>query len=80
MRLERRLAAYREMADIQIEGMLATMMTICRYGGASTAEIAHESSHYRVSSRVSRQSEGAALLAGLEERSYVVQWAGPESS
>ena len=63
VRFERRLAAYREMADIQIEAMLASMMTICRYG-----DVALEVSHYRVSSRVSRQSDGLALLAGLEER------------
>ena len=37
---ERRLAAYREMADMEIESILATMMTICTYDNAANEDIA----------------------------------------
>ena len=32
---ERRLAAYRKMADMEIESILATMMTMCTYDNAA---------------------------------------------
>ena len=53
--IERRLAHYREMADLQIESILATMMTICTYNTCTAQEYNHLESELRTASKVSEE-------------------------